>query len=88
LYGACDPAVPTPYQPFLEALEPAMAELGPDEPGPSAVERYPASLTRLLPALRARTADATTPIADAEPRNPDAERHELHVALTALLARV
>ena len=31
-YGACDPAVRTPYQPLVEALEPALAGLDADEP--------------------------------------------------------
>src|SRR5215207_5724319 len=86
LYGACDPAVRTPYQPLVEALEPALAGLDPDEPEPGA-GRYPASLTRLLPGLRALARDPTAPIAD-ETKDPDAERHELHAALTALLARL
>ena len=87
LYGACDPAVRTPYQPLVEALEPALAGLDADEPEPGA-DRYPASLTRLLPGLRAQAGDPTAAIADAETKDPDAERHELHVALTALLARL
>jgi DNA-binding SARP family transcriptional activator/DNA-binding CsgD family transcriptional regulator/tetratricopeptide (TPR) repeat protein len=87
LYGACDPAVRTPYQPLVEALEPALAGLDADEPEPGA-GRYPASLTRLLPGLRARAGDPTPAIADAETEDPDAERHELHAALTALLARL
>jgi DNA-binding SARP family transcriptional activator/tetratricopeptide (TPR) repeat protein len=82
LYGACDPAVRTPYQPLVEALEPTLADLEADEPG---ARRYPASLTRLLPGLRDVADD---PITDAGTRDPDAERHELHVALTALLARL
>ena len=36
LYGACDPAVRTPYQPLVEALEPALAVLEADEPEPGA----------------------------------------------------
>ena len=86
LYGACDPAVRTPYQPFVEALEPAVAVLEADESEPSA-GRYPETLTRLLPGLRARAGEVTTAIADAELKDPEAERHELHSALTALLAR-
>src|SRR5215207_6922172 len=86
LYGACDPAVRTPYQPLVEALEPALAGLEAEEPEPGA-GRYPASLTRLLPGLRALARDPTAPIAD-ETKDPDAERHELHAALTALLARL
>ena len=84
-YGVCDPAVRTPYQPLVEALEPALVALDADEPQPRAGP-YPASLIRLLPGLRARTGDPTAPIAD-ESKDPDAERHELHAALTALLAR-
>jgi tetratricopeptide (TPR) repeat protein len=79
LYGACDAAVRTPYQPLVEALEPTLAALEADQP-----ERYPASLTRLLPGLRA----APDGPSDADTKDPDAERHELHVALTALLARL
>jgi DNA-binding SARP family transcriptional activator/tetratricopeptide (TPR) repeat protein len=84
LYGACDPAVRTPYQPLVEALEPALAGLDDDEPGAG---RYPASLTRLLPGLRSGGGDPTAAIAD-QTKDPDAERHELHTALTALLARL
>ena len=53
------------------------------EPG---ADRYPASLIRLLPDLRAAAGDPTrrSPAA----KDPDAERHELHTALTALLARL
>jgi DNA-binding SARP family transcriptional activator len=86
LYGACDPAVRTPYEPLVEALEPALAGLVEDEPEPGA-GRYPASLTRLLPGLRARGGEPTTAAAD-ETKDPDAERHELHTALTALLAKL
>ena len=86
LYGACDPAVRTPYQPLVEALEPALGRLDGDEREPGA-GRYPASLTRLLPGLRAQAGDPTATIAD-ETKDPDAERHELHAALTALLARL
>jgi DNA-binding CsgD family transcriptional regulator/tetratricopeptide (TPR) repeat protein len=44
-------------------------------------------LTRLLPGLRARGDDPTAAVAD-ETKDPDAERHELHTALTALLAKL
>ena len=79
LYGACDPAVRTAYQPLVEALEPALAMLQ----EPSAVE-YPTSLIRLLPGLGAGSAVPAEAIAS----DPDAERHALHAALTALLARL
>ena len=39
LYGACDPAVRTPYQPLVEALEPALAGLDADEPSAPATTR-------------------------------------------------
>ena len=87
LYGACDPAVRTPYQLLVEALEPALAGLEADEPEPGA-DPYPGSLTRLLPGLRAGAGDPTAAITDAEAKDPDAERHKLHAALTALLARL
>jgi DNA-binding SARP family transcriptional activator/tetratricopeptide (TPR) repeat protein len=81
LYGACDAAVRTPYQPIVEALEPALIGPEDDEPG---ARRYPASLIRLLPDL----GDATAATGDEAPKDPDVERHELHSALTALLARL
>ena len=49
LYGACDPAVRTPYEPYVEALEPALAA-GEREPEAGG---HPAALIRLLPGLRA-----------------------------------
>jgi DNA-binding SARP family transcriptional activator len=79
LYGACDPAVRTPYQPIVEALEPALVGLEP-EPG---ARCYPASLIRLLPDLGAAPA-----VGDEATKDPDAERYELHSALTGLLARL
>jgi DNA-binding SARP family transcriptional activator/tetratricopeptide (TPR) repeat protein len=82
LYGACDAAVRTPYQPVVEALEPALAGLEADEAG---TRRYPASLIRLLPDLGVGDPAA---IGAAAPKDPDAERHELHSALTVLLARL
>jgi DNA-binding SARP family transcriptional activator len=85
LYGACDPAVRTPYQPLVEALEPTLGEFEADESEPGA-RRHPPSLTRLLPRLRA--GDPAAAITGAETKDPDAERHELHAALTALLTRL
>ena len=78
LYGACDAAVRTPYQPIVDALEPAVAGL-------QAEAGYPVSLIRLLPDLRGAAGE---PPADAATGDPDAERHALHAALTALLARL
>ncbi len=39
LYGACDPAVRTPYQPLVEALEPALAALPRARAGADATRR-------------------------------------------------
>jgi len=82
LYGACDAVVPTPYGPFVEALERLVrvAERTEDplaELGPGAGE-----LTRLLPDLPSRIRGLEAP-ADAD---PDTERHRLHTAVTGLLA--
>jgi DNA-binding SARP family transcriptional activator/tetratricopeptide (TPR) repeat protein len=87
LYGACDAAVRTPYQPIVEALEPALAGLAADGPERGA-DRYPPSLIRLLPDLRAAAGDPTPSMGEAATNNPDAERHELHAAVTALMARL
>ena len=84
LYGACDAAVRTPYQAIVEALEPALAGLQAEEPEPGA-DRYPPSLIRLLPDLRAAAGD---PTGGPAAMDPDAERYELHTALTALLAEL
>ncbi|HWY90781.1 MAG TPA: AAA family ATPase, partial [Solirubrobacteraceae bacterium] len=84
LYGACDAVVPTPYGPFVEALDRLVrvAE-GAEDPvaelGPGAGE-----LTRLLPDLAARVGGLAAPV-DAD---PDTGRHRLHTAVTALLANV
>ncbi|HZV73309.1 MAG TPA: AAA family ATPase [Conexibacter sp.] len=82
LYGACDAVVPTPYGPFVEALdrlvrvaesaEDPVAELGPGG----------GELTRLLPDLASRVRGLAAPVA----ADPDTERHRLHTAVTTLLA--
>lgn len=84
LYGACDAVVPTPYGPFVEALdrlvrvaeqaEDPVAELGPGG----------GELTRLLPDLASRVPGLSAPV-DAD---PDTERHRLHTAVADLLANV
>jgi DNA-binding CsgD family transcriptional regulator/tetratricopeptide (TPR) repeat protein len=84
LYGACDAVVPTPYGPFVEALDRLVrvAERAEDpvaELGPGAGE-----LTRLLPDLASRVGGLAAPL-DAD---PDTGRHRLHTAVTALLANV
>jgi DNA-binding CsgD family transcriptional regulator/tetratricopeptide (TPR) repeat protein len=82
LYGACDAVVPTPYGPFVEALDRLVrvAERADDpvaELGPGAGE-----LTRLLPDLATRVRGLAAPL-DAD---PDTGRHRLHTAVTTLLA--
>lgn len=83
LYGACDSVVPTPYQPFAEALaqlvrtsDPAVlqAELG----------SAGGELARLLPDLATRVPGLPAPIL----ADPDTERHRLHTAVTDLLSAV
>ena len=83
LYGTCDAAVRTPYQPLVEALEPALGTLRTPSDG------YPPSLTRLLPGLHTGAGGPADAIAaDAPAKDPDAERHELHAAMTALLSKL
>lgn len=80
LYGSCDMALGSPYQPFVEALSHLVREAEPaslrDALGPSSRE-----LTRLLPDLAARVGGLPPPL----PADPDTERHRLHVAVTNLL---
>jgi DNA-binding CsgD family transcriptional regulator/tetratricopeptide (TPR) repeat protein len=83
LYGACDAVVPTPYGPFVEALDPLVrvAEHAEDpvaELGPGAGE-----LARLMPDLPTRVRGLAAPL-DTE---PDTGRHRLHTAVTNLLAK-
>src|SRR3954451_20291749 len=80
LYGACDAVVPTPYGPFVEALEHATRVVDPVELR-AALATSGGELTRLLPDLPGRVGDLPTPVeADA-----DTERHRLHTAVTDLL---
>jgi DNA-binding CsgD family transcriptional regulator/tetratricopeptide (TPR) repeat protein len=79
LYGACDAVVPTPYGPFVEALDRLARAIGPAEMraalGPGGGE-----LTRLLPDL-----EGLPPAVEAD---PDTQRHRLHTAVVDLLAGV
>ena len=80
LYGACDAVVPTPYGPFVEALEHATRVVDPAELR-VALGTSGGELTRLLPDLPTRVGDLPAPVeADA-----DTERHRLHTAVTELL---
>jgi DNA-binding CsgD family transcriptional regulator/tetratricopeptide (TPR) repeat protein len=80
LYGACDAVVPTPYGPFVEALEHATRVVDPAELR-VALGTSGGELTRLIPDLPARVGDLPAPVeADA-----DTERHRLHTAVTELL---
>jgi len=83
LYGACDAAVRTPYQPFVEALDQLVrvtdsAELG------AALGTGGGELTRLLPDLPSRVGELPEPVE----ADPDTERHRLHTAVANLLENV
>jgi DNA-binding CsgD family transcriptional regulator/tetratricopeptide (TPR) repeat protein len=81
LPGACDAAVRTPYQPFVEALAELVRSATPKELradlGPAGGE-----LARLLPDLPTRVSGLPAPVG----ADPDTERHRLHTAVTDLLA--
>jgi DNA-binding CsgD family transcriptional regulator/tetratricopeptide (TPR) repeat protein len=83
LYGACDAVVPTPYGPFVTALEQLARVSEPDllraDLGPSGGE-----LARLLPDLPQRVGELPEPV----PGDPNSERHRLHAAVADLLANV
>jgi DNA-binding CsgD family transcriptional regulator/tetratricopeptide (TPR) repeat protein len=83
LYGACDPAVRTPYRPFVEALDYLIRGMEIDELradlGPLGGE-----LTRLLPHLDTLVGDLPVPV----PADPDTGRHRLHVAVIGFLSAV
>ena len=83
LYGACDAVVPTPYGPFIEALDHLTRVIEPAELR-AALGTGGGELRRLLPDLPARIGDLP-PLVDAD---PDTERHRLHTAVTDLLAGV
>jgi DNA-binding CsgD family transcriptional regulator len=83
LYGACDTVVRTPYEPFVEALDPLTRVADPAFV-PAALGAAGSELTRLLPGLSSRIGGPPpTPPAD-----PDTERHRLHTAVVELLTVV
>jgi DNA-binding CsgD family transcriptional regulator len=81
LYGACDPVVPTPFGPFVEALDRAMRQLTPEslraDLGAGGGE-----LTRILPDLPTHAGPLGAPVRADE----DTERYRLHSAVGELLA--
>ena len=83
LYGGCDPAVPTPYGPFVTALERLERVIAPDQLRAD-LGTGGGELTRLLPDLPLRVGELPTPA----PGYPSAERHRLHTAVVDLLASV
>jgi DNA-binding CsgD family transcriptional regulator/tetratricopeptide (TPR) repeat protein len=83
LYGACDAVVPTPYGPFVEALDHLARVIEPAELR-AALGAGGGELRRLLPDLPARIGELLPPVE----ADPDTERHRLHTAVTDLLAGV
>ncbi len=82
LHGACDAVVPTPFRPFVEALEQLVRVTDPAvlraALGPSGGE-----LARLLD-LEPHVGELPPPVA----ADPDTERHRLHSAVGDLFVRV
>ncbi|MDX6580572.1 MAG: hypothetical protein QOJ47_2121 [Gaiellales bacterium] len=83
LYGACDAVVPTPYGPFVEALDHLARVIEPAELR-AALGAGGGELRRLLPDLPARIGELPPPVE----ADPDTERHRLHTSVTDLLAGV
>jgi len=83
LYGECDAVVPTPYGPFVPAVEQLVRTVDPDELT-AILGGMAGELTRLLPTLAARFEHPPPPVT----ADPDTERHRLHTAVTDLLAGV
>jgi DNA-binding CsgD family transcriptional regulator/tetratricopeptide (TPR) repeat protein len=83
LYGGCDPAVRTPYRPFVEALDHLVRGMEVDELR-LALGPFGGELTRLLPNLPGLVGDLPAPVT----ADPDTERHRLHVAVVDFLAAV
>ena len=81
LYGACDPVISTPYQPFVEVLRHLVEVAGPDAVRED-VGVAGGELIRLLPDLAANVDGLTRPIS----ADPDTERYRLHTAVADLLA--
>ena len=80
IYGACDPALSSPYQPFVEALEHVVNEVEPAVFEAAAGGRG-GELRRLVPDLGGRVPGLREPV----PGDPDTERYRLHAAMADLL---
>jgi len=83
LYGQCDAVVPTPYGPFVPALEQLLRAIDPAELT-AILDAGAGDLSRLLPELARRTGKPAPPVK----ADPDTERHRLHSAVTYLFAHV
>ena len=83
LYGACDAVVPSPYGPFVQALDHLARVVDPIELR-AALGAAGRELTRLLPSLPERVGELPPPTT----ADPDTERHRLHTAVTDVLGGV
>jgi DNA-binding SARP family transcriptional activator len=76
LYGRCDEGVRTPFQPFVDALEAFVGGI-PDDGLQGRLGAHAGELTRLLPSLGARVADAEAPLQS----DPETERYRMFQAV-------
>jgi class 3 adenylate cyclase len=83
LYGRCEPDAVVPYQPFVEALRPYVAEysLAVLHERLHGLEQ---DLARLFPALLGRTSERPLPLVS----DPEAERYRLFEAISSLLTGI
>jgi class 3 adenylate cyclase len=83
LYGRCEPDAVVPYQPFVEALRPYVAEysLAVLHERLHGLEQ---DLARLFPALLGRTPERPLPAVS----DPEAERYRLFEAISSLLTGI
>lgn len=77
LYGRCDEALSTPYEPFVEALDWQTVH----DPG-LPLGRYPGELIRLVPDLDERVGGLPDPVSS----DPRVERHRLFEAVASWLS--
>jgi class 3 adenylate cyclase len=83
LYGRCEPDAVVPYQPFVEALRPYVAEYSPAVLH-ERLHGLEQDLTRLFPALLGRTVEQPLPAVS----DPEAERYRLFEAISSLLTGI
>ncbi len=81
LFGRSDPESPVPYQPFVSAVQHAMAHRD-SVALPAELEPELSELARLVPALRRHLPELREPLAD----DPETRRYRLFEAVTRLLA--